>query len=150
MLAAMHHDSVPLFQTTQSLRQRQRGWKSLPPKEGHGVTFVSLLKQGKFTLETVSFHLFKYLLCIIKISPNQSYKTLLFISKPAKSFQFSQKKHIVRYKKNMTFLHCLAGSLHFEACKQKHNENKSSGSIISFVRHHLWLISLQLPEEDII
>lgn len=53
----MHHDSV-VFLRPQPRRQRQRERKCLLLKEGHRVTFVSLVKQGKFTLKAASFLLF--------------------------------------------------------------------------------------------
>ena len=75
----MHHDSVP--QTTQSLRRRQKGRKSLLLKQGHRVTFVSLLKQRKFTLKTVSFHLFEHLYKPSFHDEKNSIKTFLFLVK---------------------------------------------------------------------
>lgn len=77
-----------LTRTTQSDRQRQKGRKSSLLKEGHRVTFVSLRKQEKFMLKSVSFHSCQSPVCSLqnKNLNKTSLRNITFISILGKKF----------------------------------------------------------------
>ena len=62
-------------------------------------------------------------------NPKQVVSNTVLISTSAKKCLFSETNQTMGHKISITLPNCLAKTLCFQACKQKHNENKSLGSI---------------------
>lgn len=146
--SAAHHDRMPFFRPhSHSTRDKREGSPCFLKKVIGSHLFHCSNKKSSHWKQFLSvcckYHL-SLLSGIKKISGGQLYKTWHLFPNLWRNAYFPRQNILWDAKINMTLPHCLARPLHFEACKQKHKENKSSGSIISFVRRlYLWVISLQ-------